>query len=125
MIRETLESELLDAVTGHDVEGVRQCLQQGADPDATAPPGDGYDQSVPQPDTPLKAVVFCMSDAFLDEQGLADFKLITGLLLAHGADPEPALAMARQRYGKFDKKAPRNTFMEILYMIVAAASRGD
>lgn len=123
MTAKTLEAALLDGVFSHDVALVGRCLEGGADPDGGTVVGKESTQSALQPDSPLKAVIFCISDALLDERGLEDFRQITELLLANGADPGPARAMARQRYGDIDAENPADTFTAILALVAHAAEK--
>ena len=109
------QEELFEAVSNFDVRRVQELLRSGADPncprqavrmvsgtcsalftrDGTPLP----DEEPGQPTTPLKLVVFRISDCLLGVAELAAFKLVAELLLAAGADPIPAVEYARERYG--------------------------
>lgn len=119
------QEELFEAVSNFDVRRVQELLRSGADPncprqavarndrvrlvsgtcsarwvklftrDGTPLP----DEEPGQPTTPLKLVVFRISDCMLGVAELAAFKLVAELLLAAGADPIPAVEYARERYG--------------------------
>lgn len=51
------------------------------------------------PSTPLKAVVFKLSDCLLTENEIAMYSPIADLLLQYGADPDPAIKYYMYRYG--------------------------
>ena len=119
------QEELFEAVSNFDVSRVQELLRSGADPncprqavarndrvrlvsgacsarlvklftrDGTPLP----DEEPGQPTTPLKLVVFRISDCLLGVAELAAFKLVAEVLLTAGADPIPAVEYARERYG--------------------------
>lgn len=120
MRQETLNIALMDAIAMHNVAEVKKFIDMGADVNYDAPLDESMDQLVYQPTTPLKLVMFCISDAMLDDDGLKEFMEIAKLLVNYGADPKPAMALAEQRYGKFDPKAEGSLFMAV-WRIVAKA----
>ena len=85
-------TDLVRAVENVDEEAVQRLLAEGADPNA---PGirdnNGYaGPPVLQPDTPLTMVMFRLSDCMLTQKDLDALARIAGVLLAAGADPQPA-----------------------------------
>ncbi|QQD17089.1 ankyrin repeat domain-containing protein [Spongiibacter nanhainus] len=119
-----MDQQLMQAINNNNLSLVKACLENGADPDYRSEDDDEeYPTSDLQPDTPLKMVVFRISDSFLTEEDLTSFCAITELLLDYGADPGPALKMAEKRYGKYDPNLPDNPFMDIYHVIVKAYSQ--
>ena len=46
--------------------------------------------------------MFRLSDCMLEEEAPSQFAEIAKTLLDHGADPEPAMQIAEERYGPYD-----------------------
>lgn len=114
---------LIDAVTYLDTDGVREALAAGADANFQIEVPDGYAEDIEQPSTPLKLVMFRISDSFVDDDGLRALTDIARLLLDHGADPFPAMAIAEARYGAYDPTAEGH-FADVWHT-VARAANGD
>jgi hypothetical protein len=114
--------KFMDAIVHHDVDLVDDYLKAGANPNYNNEEpyrgGNvndvGYVGIEHQPTTPLKMVVFRISDCMLKEPDWEEFLQITKLLLAAGADPEPAILLSEHRYGEYDYD---DTFGEILRTI--------
>ncbi len=96
------DARLMNAVAACDLGEVRAALAAGADANAVIPVFDDSPDPPKQPDTPLELVVFRVSDAMLDDDDLRRLAEIARLLVEHGADPAPAMAMAEHRYGPYD-----------------------
>ena len=109
----------MKAVEYHRVQAVQDCLGSGADPNYVQL-WEGNSEN--QPTTPLRMVMFCISDALLEEDDLKQFAEIAALLLHYGADPKPAMKLAEARYGKYDPSFPDSPFMDV-WRIVARATR--
>jgi hypothetical protein len=73
-----------------------------------------------QPTTPLRLVMFAISDCMLDDDGLKQFAEIATLLVRRGADPQPAMAIAEDRYGKYDPNTPSSLFMDVWHIVANA-----
>ena len=116
-----LQDELMDAASAFDVAAVRRCLERGADPNSGSGSDDASDPA--QPTTPLKMVVFRISDNLLEDADLAKFELIAALLLEYGADPKAAMALAETRYGPYELALPDTPFTRVLHVI--AQWKGD
>jgi hypothetical protein len=101
----TINEFLVEAVNNYDFEGVKNFLRQGADPNYNIFGYEDWDNSESQPTTPLKLVMFRISDSFVNDDGLGEFAKIAKLLIEYGADPGPAMVIAESRYGKYDPKA--------------------
>jgi hypothetical protein len=114
---------LMDAVSAYDVKEVERCLAAGADPNHREFDDRDEPNGYLQPTTPLRMVMFRISDALLDERGLEQFAEVARVLVAHGADPMPAMQIAESRYGKFDPDCPRNLFTDVWRIIANAAGR--
>jgi hypothetical protein len=111
----SINDALMKAVEYHRVDEVRELLAKGADPnyfrswEETDPEG--------QPTTPLRTVVFCISDNLLGDDDLIEFAEITKLLLNYGGDAKPAMQLAELRYGKYQPNASTDPFMNVLKII--------
>ena len=112
-----LDLQLMDAVTYRRVEEVKQLLDQGANPNFYYDKFD-YDLEA-QPTTPLRAVVFSISDALLTDKDLEQFIPIVKMLLEYGADPEPAKNLSNKRYGLFKLSDRTDAFYKVLELIFA------
>lgn len=108
---------LMEAVSFHNVKAVQAWLEKGADPNYIKVYETEYPQN--QPTTPLRMVMFCISDNLLEEDDLKQFAEVATLLLQHGADPEPAMQLAEIRYGKYDTY-PENGFMNVWHIVAKA-----
>jgi hypothetical protein len=109
--------ELLEAVSNADIDQVGTLLEKGVDPNGRCQlrtydnisdryvevwnaDGTPYlDTDEHQPNSPLKMVVFRISDCMLEEDDLLGFKSIAKLLIAAGADRKVAMDYAKARYG--------------------------
>ncbi|HAI76570.1 MAG TPA: hypothetical protein DCM08_10015 [Microscillaceae bacterium] len=106
-----LSSELIEAVINCQAVRVRALLEEGANPNIQLASADPtLATNILQPRTPLQMVVFRISDALLKPEEALALETITKLLLASGADPEPARQLALQRYGAYQAEAidPKN-----------------
>lgn len=117
MSQTALNDQLLLAVTYHKVDEVKTCLEQGADPNYDSHEGQAPKQRKGQPYTPLRMVVFRISDVDLPDAGLRDFAAIAKLLLKHGAHPNPAMDLSDMRYGKYNPVMENNLFLDVLKVI--------
>ena len=120
---DTLNDQLLHAVTYHKVPEVMHCLREGADPNYDSYAGKPEAERENQPWSPLRMVMFCISDSLLDENGLQEFAEVTRILLQWGADPQPAMEIAESRYGKYNEPQDDSTFMKIWKMIADASNK--
>lgn len=118
MFDHPLNELLMKAVEDHDVMSLSDCLVKGADPNYVRIwEGD----NTHQPTTPLRMVVFRISDNLLDDADLKQFAEIARLLLKYGADPKPAIQLAELRYGKYNPAVEQNPFTDVLRIIEQAA----
>lgn len=120
MNQENINEDLMKAIEAHNYPAVIHCLDAGADPNYTRIFEETESNATHQPTTPLRLVMFCISDNLLSDQGLLEFAKITKLLLQKGADPKPAMQIAEARYGKYNPQAEQDTFMEIWRMVAEA-----
>lgn len=110
-----INQQLMEAVQYRKVERIRELLDIGADPNYF---DDNFDFDLSgQPTTPLRTVVFCISDALISTNEIQQFYVIAGLLLEHGADPKPAIELAEKRYGPFHLMDKRNPLQNVLSLI--------
>jgi hypothetical protein len=115
----SLNDTLMHAIERHDLAAIQACLAAGADPNYTRPvDGPG---GVRYPPTPLCVVIFCISDCLLVDDDLRQFAAIAALLLQHGADPAPAMALAEERYGKYDPQLPSSPFLDVWHLIARSS----
>ena len=115
--------ELIHAISTYDIAAVKQCLENGADPNY-AISLDGVESSnINQPTTPLKLVMFRISDCLLDDSDLSQYLEITKILLSFGADPKPAMQIAESRYGIYDPGCIDTLFKEIWQLIANAIQK--
>ena len=84
---------LCDAISNNDLDKVTELLENGDDANGVKPGGG-------ESDTPLKTVIFCLSDG-LEETQQESYAEIARLLLQYGADPNPAMELAESRYGSY------------------------
>lgn len=115
-----LNERLEEAVTYFDVERVRQALVDGANPNFVIELPAFADRDLDQPDTPLKLVMFRISDASIGDAELIAFAEIARILIDHGADPLPAMAIAKARYGPYDPSLT-GRFADVWHVVARAA----
>ena len=119
--REQNKNELLmDAVSLCNVKEVLYYLKNGSDPNYARFKGDEEPNGYIQPTTPLRMVLFRISDSLLEENDYKNLKEITLLLLEHGADPTPAMQIAEFRYGKYTPSSVEGP-LKIIWDIIANA----
>lgn len=123
MSSRTINDELLEAVAFHDAAHVLRCLEKGADPNYTTHTDEEEPNGIIQPTTPLRMVMFCISDALLTENDIRQLGEIARLLLERGADPQPAMQIAEYRYGKYNPHAEKSAFIDTWTIVAEAAKR--
>ena len=112
-------SHLCAAVSERNLDLVNKLLAERHDPNAERCEwGSGYEEDESQPNTPLKVCMFVLSNSSNTEEDLERIAEITKVLLAHGADPNPALALAKLRYG--DHEDTDDTKWEALKLVEEA-----
>lgn len=117
---ESLHNQLIEAVTYHRVDEVKRLLEAGADPNYDSYIGKSARERKHQPYTPLRLVMFCISDSLLEDDGLRDFAAVARLLIERGADPEPAMQLAEERYGKYSAHKKGDLFMDVWDVVANA-----
>lgn len=127
MTKAELNEELRAAICARNVSEVERLLQAGADPNFAHPPEvygglAGYEL---QPYSPLRLVVFIISDALIREEELARDAEVAALLLRYGADPGSAMELAVSRYGAFDPDADDTAFMKVLRIVEEARKQKE
>ena len=115
MDKENLDEALMNAVERFDVEKVHHYLRAGANPNYVRHYSGG--DLTHQPTTPLRMVIFRISDNLLDYEDLIEFAKIAKLLIQYGAEVEPARQLARLRYGEFNSNAEANPFLDVWRII--------
>jgi hypothetical protein len=104
---------LMHAIELHDVRTVKFLLENGADANYLRYKDEEEPNGLMQPTTPLRMVMFCISNSDLDDSELRSFGEIATLLLLHGGDPRPAMQLAEARYGKYTAGHEKNAFAEV------------
>lgn len=117
---QSLNDQLLDAVTYHRAAEVKRLLEQGADPNYTAYAKEWQENRDAQPWSPLRMVVFCISDNLLEEKDLEEFREVARLLIQYGASTGPAMQLAEKRYGKYSPAGERDAFLKVWDVIAIA-----
>ncbi len=112
-----LNKVLMDAVASCDPKRVSQCLKDGADPNYHEAADDQRENPDWQPSTPLRMVVFRLSDCLLKSDDLDSLRVIAKMLLKSGADPKPAMQLAELRYGPCDPHSDKLPFQYVLDLI--------
>jgi len=100
----TLDEKLWEAISTRDLEGVQTCLREGANPNYSIADSEHIVGIEHQPYSPLRLVVFCLSDCELNGEDLQKHYSIAKLLLLCGACPISAEELSINRYGSFQKK---------------------
>ncbi len=114
---------LMEAVAYIDSLKVESLIKKGADPNYIDPDYDNIKDREAQPYTPLRLVIFRISDCLLQEKDLEKFAKIAALLVRAGADPKPAIELSESRYGKYDsnENSKKNNFEKVLDVIYRAS----
>lgn len=120
MKNDELNEALMRAIELRYVGSVKELLNAGAN--ANYVRAEPSEESSLQPTTPLRLVVFCISDALLQDIDIKQFEQIAKLLLEHGADPLPAMQLAELRYGVYDATL-QSPFMDVWHLIARAAGK--
>lgn len=118
---QVIADRLSEAVAAVHVEDVCALLTQGADPNAVRSPGG---EAAHQPDTPLKMVMFRLSDCMLAASAHEELATIAKRLLESGAEPQPAMAIAEWRYGAYPGAEDADTW-RAWHVVAAAAGVGN
>ncbi|KAI8995796.1 hypothetical protein BC832DRAFT_595936 [Gaertneriomyces semiglobifer] len=125
---------LREAVAETDVEAVERCLSRGYDPNMKQQlvefdeingrflpiwnaDGSVYERNEQdQPTTPLKLVVFRLSDCTLKPEDFRRYKVITQVLLDTGGDRAEAVRYAKYRFGE-EYEIKLTTYKEAMFGI--------
>ena len=112
--------ELFQAIEALNISKVEELLVNGANPNTINPIYYNYPHLEYQPYSPLRLIVFYLSDALLEEEDYEKLYKLTVILLKHGADPKKAIELAELRYGKVDltHESPANKVLNELYKAV-------
>ena len=114
-----LNEELMDAIVFLETNKVKECLRKGADPDYCRFRDEEEPNGLIQPTTPLRMIMFRISDCDIIENELKEYVKITKILLDHGADPGPAVKIAEDRYGIYKPELNDGcAFMEVYRLVV-------
>lgn len=119
MDKKALGELLMDVILNHDVDEVIRLLKLGADPNYQLPEESfqGMAEFQAQPYSPLRLVIFMISDSLIGEEELAKDAKIAALLLEYGADAKSALQLAESRYGKFDPNMEITPFSKVIDIV--------
>jgi hypothetical protein len=122
----SLNEQLMDAVCYFRVADVRSALERGANPNCCRPDKDAdtepdFDERL-HPSSPLRLVMFRLSDCDLSDEQRGLFGEIARILLAAGADPLSAMVIAESRYGPYDPAAEADPFQQVWTIVAQAAA---
>ena len=119
MTKKELNELLRDAIVNRKIDEVTRLLKFGADPNYRLPEESYKDMSdfEAQPYSPLRLVVFIISDSLIGDEELAKDAKIAALLLEYGADAKSALQLAEHRYGKYDPKMEITPFSKLIWIL--------
>lgn len=114
-----LNEALRTAICKSNVQEAKALLAQGADPNYTLPREAyaGMSNYEAQPYSPLRLVVFVISDSFMTDQDRQAQKEIARLLIQNGADTRSALKLAEKRYGPIRPSVNPTSFERVLLEI--------
>ncbi len=114
--------QLIKAISYGDIRRIQFLLENGADANYKIPEEEyeGMVEYKYQPYSPLRLVMFCISDALITDEELKEYIEIVKILIAHGADPKPAMELAEERYGKYNPTNEDSLFMDV-WKVVADA----
>jgi hypothetical protein len=121
-VAKSLDEQLMDAVSAVNLNGVRSALERGANPNFCRLRDEDEPDGYIQPTTPLRLVMFRISDCCLSDEELVRFAEIARVLLAAGADPLPAMVIAEWRYGDYDPTAEATLFEQVWTVVAQAAA---
>lgn len=114
---------LREAICSRNTHELESLLSAGADPNFCLPKEEyahlnaDYED---QPYSPLRLLVFIISDSLISDKELLVDARAAKLLLDHGADPLPAIELAEKRYGKFEGNEEEAAFTKVLKIIYSA-----
>ena len=119
MTKEEFNELLRDAIIDRNINEVTRLLKLGADPNYQLPE-ETYKETgeyKAQPYSPLRLVIFIISDSLIGDEELAKDARIAALLLEYGADAKSALQLAEDRYGKYDPKMEITPFSKVIRIV--------
>jgi hypothetical protein len=117
----SLDDQLMNAISAVDLSGVRSALERGANVNFCLSRDEDEPDGSIQPTTPLRLVVFRISDCCLSDEELVRFAEIARVLLAAGGDPLPAVILAESRYGPYNPAKETDPFQQVRTIVVEAA----
>ena len=112
-----INEKLMEAVESFNWHAVKEYLDRGANPNYCRFKDEDSPNGLMQPTTPLRMVMFRISDCDLTDQDLGQFREIAKLLVEYGADTKPAMQIAEVRYGKYDSNEPVSPFMDVWHVV--------
>ena len=118
MDNNNLNEELMEAVTYFKTDKVKECLERGADPNYCRFRDEDGPNGLIQPTTPLRMVLFRISDCDLNDDNLKEYVKITKMLLDSGANSGPAIEISESRYGEYKpEEYDGHPFMEVIKLV--------
>ncbi len=129
MLEKNIQEYLEKGISNFDVGQVQKAIEEGADVNNKQPRTlyKGVAAYKYQPYSPLRLVVFRISDSDLSDEDLEKYIQITQLLLQAGADAGAAMKLATIRYGKYNpslcKERVDENFYKVLDLIYEAHSK--
>ena len=125
MTKKELNELLRDAIVSRNIDETERLLKSGADPNYRLPEDSYHDicEYKAQPYSPLRLVVFIISDSLIGDEELEIDAKTAALLLEYGADAKSALQLAEDRYGKYNPKMEPTPFSKVISIVNDAAKQ--
>ncbi len=122
MDKRELNELLRNAIYKRNVEEIERLLRSGADPNYQIPEQEynGTAEYKYQPYSPLRLVVFIISDAMAADEELAKDPIVADLLLKYGANAKSAVELIELRYGTYNPEMEITPFSKVLNMVYDA-----
>ncbi len=119
LTKKELNKLLRNAICERNYSEVKKLLESGADPNYQLSEEEyiDYDDYKYQPFSPLRLLVFIISDCLIGDNELEVDAKVASLLLKFGADAQSAMDLAESRYGKFNPQTMETPFSKVLRVI--------
>jgi hypothetical protein len=114
-----LNNLLRNAICERNYTEVKKLLESGADPNFQLSEGEyiDCDDYKYQPYSPLRLLVFIISDCLIGNKELEVDAKVASLLLDFGADAQSAMELAENRYGKFNPEEEETLFSKVVRVV--------
>lgn len=119
LTKKELNDLLRKAICERNYTEVTKLLESGADPNYKLPEEVYIDCSdyEYQPYSPLRLLVFIISDCMIGDKELEVDAKVASLLLKFGANAQSAMELAENRYGKFNPQMKETPFSKVVRVV--------